>query len=97
MNFGPGPATSINLQATLSAASSGSSEEMVRPHHPISCMDDLAFQEDGTLECKHASANDQRVRSCLNHTAAILLFELVFEKFGMPTTEGIKLSTMTSA
>lgn len=74
--------SSINLQATLSAATAMG--EPCLPHHPITCQGDLLLHEDGAMECGHArtSAGDTRVQACLDATAAILLFELVHEKYG---------------
>lgn len=74
-------AGSINLQSTLSASTVNS--EVFLPHHPITCTTDLQFHEDGSLECAHVRTGegDPRTQSCLNSTLAILLFELVHERF----------------
>lgn len=80
---GPPAGSSINLQATLSAASAGS--EPCFPHHPITCSaGDLALHEDGALECEHGrtEAGDVRTQYCVDSAIAILLFELVHEKYG---------------
>jgi hypothetical protein len=69
------------LQATLSSASAGSSDETTQPHHPINCSAELRLEPDGTFSCDHASvpAGDQRTRSCVNHSLALLLIELAHE------------------
>jgi hypothetical protein len=70
----------LNLQATLSLSSAtGPDENPVRPHHPITCSSPLRFEEDGTFACGHASVppGDPRTQSCLDHTVALLLLELV--------------------
>lgn len=80
---GPPAGSSINLQATLSAASAGS--EQCFPHHPITCSaGNLALHDDGALECEHirTGAGDIRTQACVDSTIAILLFELVHQKYG---------------
>ena len=75
--------SSMNLQATLSAASA--MNEPYMPHHPITCANGpLLLHEDGSLECDHirTSTGDQRTQDCVQATVAIMLFELVFERFG---------------
>jgi hypothetical protein len=69
----------LNLQATLSLSSATGSEEAVRPHHPITCSSPLRFEDDGTFACTHATVppGDARTQSCLDHTVALLLLELV--------------------
>ena len=70
----------LNLQATLSLSSAtGPDEPVVKPHHPITCASSLRFEEDGTFACNHASVppGDYRTQSCLAHTVALLLKELV--------------------
>jgi hypothetical protein len=72
----------LNLQATLSLSSAtGPEENPVRPHHPITCSSPLRFEEDGAFACGHASVppGDARTQSCLDHTIALLLLELVQE------------------
>ena len=72
----------MNLQATLSSCSAtGDEEATVRPHHPITCTSDLRLEPDGSLFCDHAEApaDDQRTRSCLNHSLALLLMELALD------------------
>jgi hypothetical protein len=71
----------LNLQATLSLSSttSGPDEPVIKPHHPITCASSLRYEEDGTFACGHASVppGDYRTQSCLDHTVALLLMELV--------------------
>lgn len=71
----------LNLQATLSLSSAtGADEPAVRPHHPITCStSSLRYEEDGTFACSHAEVppGDRRTQSCLDHTIALLLLELV--------------------
>ena len=78
-----GPGGVLNPQATLSLASatSGPNDEVVAPHHPITCATDLRYEEDGTFACGHAEVppGDRRTQSCLDHTIALLLLELVAE------------------
>jgi hypothetical protein len=72
----------LNLQATLSLSSAtGPNEASVRPHHPITCSSPLRLEEDGTFACSHASVppGDVRTQSCLDHSVALLLLELVQE------------------
>ena len=77
--------TGINLQATLSASSSSANSQVCGKHHPITCGDELEFDEDG-LRCPHASvpADDQRTAECVDHSVAILLIELAVSRFGSP-------------
>lgn len=76
------PTSSINLQATLSAASAGG--EPCFPHHPVTCSGALSIHGDGALECEHArtEARDIRTQACVDSSIAILLFELAHERFG---------------
>jgi hypothetical protein len=61
----------------------------VNPHHPISCDSEfLSFDESGTLSCPHAAAADERVTAALNASVAVLLFELLEERFGGEAGEG---------
>lgn len=70
----------INLQATLSSMSADSE---LRPiHHPVTCNGRLWFEEDNSFHCEHGSVDqdDDRTRSCINHTIAILLIEILCER-----------------
>jgi len=74
------PGGDLNLQATLSLSSAtGPDEQVVKPHHPITCSTPLRYEEDGTFACNHAEVppGDRRTQSCLDHTIALLLLELV--------------------
>lgn len=73
----------INLQSTLSGASSAVGSVVDGKHHPITCADELEFDDDG-LRCPHASvpADDQRTQDCVDHSVAILLLELARQRFG---------------
>ena len=76
------PTSTINLQATLSASSSGLGEPVI-PHAPITCAQGpLFFHEDGTFACEHAQAppGDQRTQACVDHSIAILILEMLREK-----------------
>ena len=66
-----------NLQATLSAATSDSSNPMIVPHHPIQCSAKLYFNDDNSFSCEHATAapDDPRTQKCLIHTIALLIIE----------------------
>lgn len=74
---------STPLQATLSAASAGESRGYDGPHHPITCSGELEYEGD-ILKCEHSVTHedDPRMQQVLTSTVAILLFELVYEKFG---------------
>ena len=69
----------LNLQATLSLSSATGAEDNPRPHHPITCGSSLRYEDDGTFACGHASVppGDVRTQSCIDHTIALLLLELV--------------------
>jgi hypothetical protein len=70
----------LNLQATLSLSSAtGPDEPIIKPHHPITCSSPLRYEEDGSFACQHASVppDDVRTQSCLDHTVALLLMELI--------------------
>ena len=73
----------INLQATLSASSSGLDSPVSGKHHPITCTDELELDEDG-LRCPHTSVpgDDARTQGCVDHSVAILLIELAVARFG---------------
>jgi len=74
------PGGDLNLQATLSLSSAtGPDEPIVKPHHPITCSSPLRYDEDGTFSCGHVTVppGDHRTQSCLHHTVALLLMELV--------------------
>lgn len=72
----------MDLQATLSAATSGAvfREDTVNPtpHHPITCRGDLSFDDEGRLGCEHVTVppHDLRTQEALNHSVAILLIEI---------------------
>lgn len=69
----------VNLQATISAATSGTEGQVtVLPHHPLTCTAGLFFDEEGELYCDHAKAphGDKRTQAGLNHSVAILILEL---------------------
>lgn len=78
-----GTQSSINLQATLSAATA-MGMGTITPHHPITCQGDLLLHDDGSLECPHVrtAAGDDRTVDALSATVAILLFEVAHERFG---------------
>lgn len=67
----------VNLQATLSASSAAGQTPIQGKHHPITCTDELEYDEAG-LRCPHAEvpADDQRTLDCVDHSIAILLIEL---------------------
>jgi hypothetical protein len=73
----------INLQATLSA-SSAISDVVYQPHHPITCVSELRFYEDGRLECVHAKTEPQDLRTqyCVDHSIALLLIEEAMKQYG---------------
>lgn len=66
----------ISLQATLSAASADPTVNYY-PHHPITCKDDLRYEEDGSFACEHITvpADDPRTINCVNHSVALLIIE----------------------
>jgi hypothetical protein len=73
----------MNLQATLSSASSAGNGGMTagHPHHPITCSSELQLDPDGRFRCEHAEVpgGDERTRLCVNHSLALLLIELAQE------------------
>lgn len=71
------PGGGLNLQATLSASSTGT-DEAVAPHHPITCTGSLRLEDDNRLCCDHSSAppDDLRTQYCIDHSVALLLIEL---------------------
>jgi hypothetical protein len=74
--------STINLQATLSASSSGVGDPPPG-HHPITCSQSLLFfHEDNSLACEHtqAPAGDRRTQACLDASVAILLFEVLRQR-----------------
>lgn len=71
--------SAVNLQATLSAGSAESGPNPVVPHHPITCAClNLAYHEDGSMECDHAKTlpHDKRTQHCVNGSIALLIIEL---------------------
>ena len=72
--------TSVQLQATLAAASAGGKNSTpVTPHHPITCQGPLSYEtDDGSMACPHAKTGpkDERAAQCVTHSVAILLIEL---------------------
>lgn len=79
MSFIMGGNAHVSLQATISAATSGTEGQVtVLPHHPITCTQGLYFDEEGELYCDHAKSGkgDKRTQAALNHSMAILLIEL---------------------
>lgn len=79
--YAPAMDGSLKLQPTLAAASAAS-DPPIAPHHPISCSTVLSFAEDGTLACEHAQAppGEPRTQACVDHSIAILLFELLRQR-----------------
>ena len=68
------------LQPILSASSAFVEvEAAVRPHHPVTCPDNLRYDPDGVLMCDHAAApaDDLRTRFCLHYSVSLLLLELL--------------------
>lgn len=78
----------MNLQATVSAATAMASSEpqvgLKGYHHPITCGSNIALDEDGSMRCEHATASSDNLRNqdAINASIAILLFELVHQKYG---------------
>lgn len=76
-------ASSVNLQATLAAASAGDkSSPPCFPHHPVTCQGALGFDvEDGSLACPHVKTgpHDVRTAQAVTHSVAIMLIELASE------------------
>lgn len=78
----------VNLQATVSAATAMASSEsyvgLKGLHHPITCGTEIALYEDGSMRCDHATSSPDNLRNqdCINASIAILLFELVHQKYG---------------
>jgi hypothetical protein len=71
------------LQPILSASSAFVEVDAeVRPHHPVTCPDNLRYDQDGVLMCDHAAApaDDLRTRFCLHYSVSLLLLELVHDR-----------------
>lgn len=71
------------LQPILSASSAFVEVgALVRPHHPVTCSDNLRYEDDGVLMCDHAAAPaaDLRTRFCLHYSVSLLLFELLHDR-----------------
>jgi hypothetical protein len=71
------------LQPILSTSSAFvEGEDGVRPHHPVTCSDNLRYDDDGVLMCDHAAvpADDRRTRFCLHYSVSLLLIELLDER-----------------
>lgn len=68
----------VNLQSALSFSSAAHAEDLVKPHHPITCRTNLRLEPDGALCCDHAAAppDDHRTQHCIDHSIALLLVEL---------------------
>lgn len=80
--FLPTVSGTLQLQATLAAGSCGMDNP--KPHHPITCHGgELELDEDG-FRCPHAAvpADDERTRSCIDQSVAILLFEVLARREG---------------
>lgn len=67
-----------NLQATIAAGTAGQTDQVVLPHHPITCTSGLYYDDEGILSCDHAIApfGNQRTQASLNHSVACLIIEL---------------------
>ena len=70
------------LQPILSASSAFVEDAGVRPHHPVTCSDNLRYDHDGVLMCDHAAApaDDLRTRFCLHYSVSLLLLELLHDR-----------------
>lgn len=71
------------LQPILSSSSAFVEVDgAVRPHHPVTCADNLRYEEDGVLMCDHATApaDDRRTQFCLHYSVSLLLIELLEER-----------------
>ena len=81
--YGVGSLTQgMNLQQTVSAATSNHELFTGGPHHPVTCMTgELFYDEDGSFSCEHAKApgDDLRTQQAVTHSIAILLIELAME------------------
>lgn len=71
----------MNLQQTVSAATSNQESFRGGPHHPITCSGELFYYDDGSFSCEHAKApaDDLRTQQSVTHSIAILLIELAME------------------
>lgn len=75
----------VNLQATLSASSAGTESADVRPHHPITCTEELALDIGaGEFRCPHCAVkvDEERTVYCVQHSIALLLIELAVAELG---------------
>lgn len=72
------------LQPILSTSSAFvEGKDGVRPHHPVTCSDNLRYDDDGVLACDHAAVpvDDLRTRFCLHFSVSLLLLELLDERY----------------
>lgn len=76
--------SSINLQMNLCSASA-LTDAIPAGHHPITCrFGELRLEEDGRFACDHGAVGpgDPRTQACVDHSIAVLLFELLREREG---------------
>lgn len=68
----------LNLQTTISSMSV--TNEVVSPHHPVTCPGPL-YVDDDSFYCDHAkvSLDEERTRAAIIHSIAILMFEIAGE------------------
>ena len=73
--------SSINLQMNLCSATA-MNDVIPKGHHPITCRSDLRLEDDGSFACEHYAAKpgDPRTQMCVDHSVAVLLFELLRER-----------------
>ena len=71
-----------NLQATIAAGTADTALPSVIPHHPITCLGKLEFNEDNSFGCEHVIVppDDPRTQMALKQTIATLIIELASEK-----------------
>jgi hypothetical protein len=72
-----------SLQPILSTSSAYVEvDDGVRPHHPVTCSDNLRYGDDGVLACDHAAApaDDLRTRFCLHYSVSLLLLALLQDR-----------------
>lgn len=69
----------VNLQSTIAAVTALTRDgtPIISPHHPVTCLAGIYFDEEGVLSCDHAKTEkgDARTQAALHHSVAILLLE----------------------
>lgn len=70
------------FQQSIASATADNVVEVV-PHHPITCLSKLYYNEDGSFGCEHVTvpSDDARTHRALNHSIACLILEEAVRQF----------------